>query len=38
MKDFQKACVADIELREDLEGYSGKPVLDLVNKWESILT
>jgi hypothetical protein len=37
MKDFQKACVADTKLREDLEGYGGKPVLDLVDKWESIL-
>ena len=37
MKDFQKACVADVKLREDLEGYGGKPVLDLVDKWESIL-
>jgi hypothetical protein len=37
MKDFQKACVADVKLREELEGYGGKPVLDLVDKWESIL-
>jgi len=37
MKDFQKACVADVKLREYLEGYGGKPVLDLIDKWESII-
>ena len=34
---FPERCVEDRELREFLEGYGGKPVLDLVDKWESIL-
>ena len=37
MKNFQRTCVEDRELREFLDGYGGKPVLDLVDKWESIL-
>lgn len=37
MKDFQKTAVEKVELREDLEGYGGKPVLDLINKWERFL-
>jgi hypothetical protein len=26
-----------VKLREELEGYGGKPVLDLIDRWESIL-
>jgi len=37
MKDFQKAAVANVKIREELEGYGGKPVLDLIDRWESIL-
>jgi hypothetical protein len=37
MKDFQKAAVANVKLREELEGYGGKPVLDLIDRWESII-
>jgi hypothetical protein len=37
MKDFQKAAVENVKLREELEGYGGKPVLDLIDRWESII-
>lgn len=37
MKTFQKAAVANRKLREELEGYGGKPVLDLIDRWENVL-
>jgi len=37
MKAFQKAAVKDVKLREELEDYGGKPVLDLIDKWEKIV-
>lgn len=37
MKDFQETAVSKVKLREELEGYGGKPVLDLIDKWESML-
>jgi hypothetical protein len=37
IKAFQKAAVEDVKLREELEDYGSKPVLDLIDKWEKIV-
>jgi hypothetical protein len=36
IRDFQKAAVQSTDLLEELDGYGGDPVLDLVNKWKSL--
>jgi hypothetical protein len=40
IRDFQKAAVDKVELRQNLKNYGGQPVhevLDLVKNWESIV-
>ena len=40
LKDFQKAAVDKVELRQSLKSYGGQPVqevLDLVKSWEKIV-
>ena len=37
MREFQKAAVDRVELREELKTYGCQPVLDLVDRWEKIV-
>jgi hypothetical protein len=37
IKEFQKTVVKEVKLREELEAYGGKPVLDLIDRWEKML-
>jgi hypothetical protein len=40
MQDFQKAAVAQVDVRERLKSYGGKQgqeVLDLVTSWEKLI-
>lgn len=37
VKAFQRAAVANTSLRDELDDYGGKPILDLIDRWENSL-